>query len=96
MIGAVGVSDPSARSMVTPKAFAGTPVGSGGNTTLALPVASGLNVPAGIGALPFAGITHSSYALLLRQRIEIARLEDQSAAIRQVDGAPARLGPRLA
>ena len=59
-MGAVGVSEPSARSMVTPKALAGTPVGSGGNTKLALPVASGLNVPAGMGALPLAGITHSS------------------------------------
>ena len=35
------------------------PAGSGGFTTLALPWASGLNTPAGIGA-PFAGISHSS------------------------------------
>src|ERR1035437_7485077 len=58
-IGAVGVADPSAFSIVTPNAFAGTPLGSGGNTTLALPAASGLKSPAGIGACPLAGITHN-------------------------------------
>src|ERR1035438_3717438 len=62
-IGAVGVFAPSARSTVTPNALAGTPAGSSGKITLALPVASGWKTPAGIGAFPFAGITHSSYAL---------------------------------
>ena len=59
MIGAVGESEPSAFSMVTPNALAGIPLGSGGRTTLAVPAASGLNNPAGIG-LPLTGMTHSS------------------------------------
>src|SRR5665213_2876914 len=63
MIGVVGQGDPSAFSMVTPNAFAGTPTGNFGRTRFALPAASGQNSPAGIGAFPFAGITQSSYAL---------------------------------
>ena len=59
-IGVVGVSEPSARSTVTPNALAGTPAGSGGKIKLALPVESGWNNPAGMGAFPLAGITHSS------------------------------------
>src|SRR4051812_21498022 len=64
MIGAVGVAEPSAFSIVTPNAFAGTPLGKVGSRTLALPDASGLKSPAGIGACPLAGITQSSYVLL--------------------------------
>ncbi len=60
MIGSVGLVEPPAASIVTPKAFASTPLGSGGRITLALPPVSGWNVPAGIGAWPFAGISHSS------------------------------------
>src|ERR1700751_2720365 len=59
-IGAVGVFEPAASSTVTPKAFALTPAGIDGSTTDPFPAASGRNNPAGIGADPFAGITHSS------------------------------------
>src|ERR1700740_3400962 len=43
IIGIVGVADPPAFSIVTPNAFAGTPLGSGGIITLASPIAFGLN-----------------------------------------------------
>ena len=58
-IGMVGVAAPASFSTVIANALASTPPGSGGFTRLALPWASGLNNPAGIGA-PFAGISHNS------------------------------------
>ena len=60
-IGIVGVTDPASGSMVIANAFASTPGGSGGLTTVALPRAFGLNTPAGIGA-PWVGINHNSKA----------------------------------
>src|SRR5271170_3431613 len=62
IIGRVGLVAPPSSSTVTPKAFASTPLGSGGMITLALPRSSGRNVPAGIGSAPSAaGISQSSY-----------------------------------
>src|SRR4051812_9869211 len=59
-IGMVGVDDPCSGSMVMANAFGSTPTGSGGLITAALPRTSGLNTPAGTGAFPLAGISHSS------------------------------------
>jgi len=58
-IGIVGVVDPCSGSTVIAKALASAPAGSGGSTTVALPWASGLKTPAGIGA-PVVGINQSS------------------------------------
>src|ERR1700733_8843451 len=71
MIGAVGVAEPPSFSMVMPKALAGTPTGSGGKTTLALPASSGRKRPAGMGAEPLAGITQSSYVLSSARRARL-------------------------
>ena len=59
-IGRVGFRDPEALSTVTPKAFASIPAGICGNTRCASPEASGRKSPAGMGALPFAGMIQSS------------------------------------
>ena len=59
-MGMVGVLAPPAFSMVMPKALAGTPLGSVGRTTEAYPSPLGVKVPAGMGAPPLAGMTHSS------------------------------------
>jgi hypothetical protein len=58
-IGIVGVDDPLSGSTVIAKVFASTPAGSGGWMTCALPRASGLKTPAGMGA-PLVGINHNS------------------------------------
>ena len=63
-MGMVGVGDPASGSIVTAKAFASVPVVMGGLITIALPWASGLNIPAGMGA-PFMGIAtkaHTTFA----------------------------------
>jgi hypothetical protein len=59
-IGGVGVFAPPAFSIVMPKPFAGTPLGSCGSTTEAKPSAFGRKVPAAMGDVPLAGITQSS------------------------------------
>jgi hypothetical protein len=58
-IGIVGTGEPFCGSTVIANAFASTPTGSGGLITVALPCASGLKTPAGIGA-PWVGISHNS------------------------------------
>ena len=57
----VGAGDPCSGSTVIANALASVRGGRGGLSTVALPCASGLNNPAGIGA-PVVGINHSSYA----------------------------------
>jgi hypothetical protein len=47
----VGEVAPASFSTVMAKALASAPAGSGGFTAVALPCASGLKTPAGIGAL---------------------------------------------
>src|SRR6266849_10010859 len=78
-MGIVGTEEPLSGSTVIAKALASTPVGSGGLITVALPCASGLKIPAGIGA-PLIGISHSSYTFcagnawkLLARKIRLDR-----------------------
>src|SRR6266852_6618533 len=59
MIDDVGAAEPASGSTVMAKALASTPAGRGGLITVALPWASGLKRPAGMGA-PLVGISHSS------------------------------------
>ena len=58
--GMVGVGDPPSGSIVTAKVFASTPGDMGGIITVALPLESGRNMPAGIGFSPCMGTSHSS------------------------------------
>ncbi len=62
-IGKVGVAAPGSFSTVTANPLAGTARANGADTSVALPCASGLKVPAGIGCAPLAGNNHSSYTL---------------------------------
>jgi hypothetical protein len=78
-MGIVGTEEPLFGSTVIAKALASTPVGSGGLITVALPCASGLKIPAGIGA-PLIGISYSSYTFcggnawkLLASKIRLGR-----------------------
>ena len=59
-IGMVGAADPPSGSMVTAKVLASTPADMGGIITMALPLGSGLNMPAGMGLSPCMGTSHSS------------------------------------
>src|SRR5579862_9090576 len=79
-MGVVGVAEPDSFSTVMAKALASAPEGSGGLTTVALPCASGLNTPAGMGA-PCDGISQNSYAfrggrtgMLLATKTRLLRL----------------------